>query len=113
SIDALFAGITDGVVGILSDPGAPVTPVSNWWYNIVSALFLAAVAGFLIDKVLEPRLVRQGVSVDRLDDGADEGGDELTADSTPRERRALVVALIALAVRSEERRVGKEWRCGW
>ncbi|MFD1717460.1 AbgT family transporter [Georgenia deserti] len=98
SIDALFAGITDGVVGILSDPGAPVTPVSNWWYNIVSALFLAAVAGFLIDKVLEPRLVRQGVSVDRLDDGAHEGGDELTADSTPRERRALVVALIALAV---------------
>lgn len=64
SLDALFAGITVSVTQILPNPGDPVNPVSNWYFNLVSALLLSVIAGFLIDKVLEPRLVRQRVPVD-------------------------------------------------
>ena len=64
SLDALFAGITTSVTQILPNPGDPVNPVSNWYFNVVSALLLAMVAGFLIDRVLEPRLARQSVPVD-------------------------------------------------
>ena len=64
SLDALFAGITVSVTQILPNPGDPVNPVSNWYFNLVSALLLSVLAGFLIDKVLEPRLVRQRVPVD-------------------------------------------------
>ncbi|UNX54037.1 AbgT family transporter [Georgenia sp. TF02-10] len=96
SIDALFAGITSSVAEILPDPGAPVNPVSNWYYNIVSAILLAALAGFLIDKVLEPRLVRQGVPVEQHDGGRLDA--DVTAESTPRERRALVAAIVALVL---------------
>jgi aminobenzoyl-glutamate transport protein len=64
SLDALFAGITVSVTQILPNPGDPVNPVSNWYFNVVSAFLLSVLAGFLIDKVLEPRLVRQGVRVE-------------------------------------------------
>lgn len=63
SLDALFSGITVSVTQILPNPGDPVNPVSNWYFNVVSAFALSLLAGFLIDKVLEPRLVRQGVPV--------------------------------------------------
>lgn len=96
SIDALFAGITSSVTEILPDPGAPVNPVSNWYYNIVSAIFLAALAGFLIDKVLEPRLVRQGVPAEQHDGGRLDA--DVTSESTPRDRRALVAAIVAFVV---------------
>ncbi|WP_208293011.1 AbgT family transporter [Naumannella halotolerans] len=47
SLDALFAGITTSVVATLPNPGAPVTPVSNYYYfNLVSSVVLAILAGF-------------------------------------------------------------------
>lgn len=99
SIDALFAGITTSVVGDLPHPGAPVNAASNWYFNVASALLLAALAGFLIDKVLEPRLLRQGVPVDQTasedEDAAATGGADVTSEITHRERRALVVAVVA------------------
>lgn len=61
SLDALFAGITTAVTQNLPNAGSPVTPVSNYFFNVVSALVLMAIAGFVIDKILEPRLVRQGI----------------------------------------------------
>lgn len=61
SIDALFAGITTAVTESLPNPGAPVNPVSNYFFNAVSALVLTVIAGFIIDRILEPRLHRQGV----------------------------------------------------
>ncbi|MDN5570343.1 MAG: AbgT family transporter [Propionibacteriaceae bacterium] len=64
SLDALFAGITNAVlptVPTVQAAAAPVNPVSNYFFNIVSALVLSVIAGFIIDKVIEPRLVRTGV----------------------------------------------------
>ncbi|WP_155849943.1 AbgT family transporter [Arthrobacter sp. H41] len=75
SLDALFAGITTAVTETLPNAGAPVTPVSNYYFNVVSSIVLMLIAGFIIDKVLEPRLSRQGVPVDEVhDDDADHPG---------------------------------------
>lgn len=41
SLDALFAGITNGVAATLPDPGTTVTPVSNYLFNVVSAVVLS------------------------------------------------------------------------
>jgi aminobenzoyl-glutamate transport protein len=120
SLDALFAGITNAVTSGLPDPGATVTPVSNLWFNIASAAVLALVAGFVIDKLVEPRLVREGAPVDMvasdepdasLEGAADTDDDvapalraaptDLSPDLDPSERRGLRVAglvFLALAV---------------
>ncbi len=60
SLDALFSGITNAVTKGLPDAGATVTPVSNYWFNIAASFVLAAVAGYIIDRIVEPRLVREG-----------------------------------------------------
>ncbi|GAB3992148.1 AbgT family transporter [Nocardioides marmoraquaticus] len=63
SLDALFAGITTAVTAGLPESvaGAAVTPVSNFYFNLVSSFVLAGVAGLIIDRVVEPRLVREQV----------------------------------------------------
>jgi aminobenzoyl-glutamate transport protein len=114
SLDALFAGITVSVTQILPNPGDPVNPVSNWYFNLISALLLSVLAGFLIDKVLEPRLVRQRVPVDeqrfagtvvpgadKTVPGAQTESAELTgsvdsADLSASERRGLRFAVASL-----------------
>ncbi|PYG01926.1 aminobenzoyl-glutamate transport protein [Georgenia satyanarayanai] len=100
SLDALFAGITQSVTGVLPNPGAPVNPVSNWFFNIAAALILMVLAGLLIDKVLEPRLTRQGVpQTERADeeDGAP-SSEAVTAELTAVERRGLLWAAVAFAL---------------
>ncbi len=132
SLDALFAGITDAVTEGLPDPGATVTPVSNYWFNLASSFVLAAVAGFIIDRIVEPRLVREDAPtemVEASDDslGAVESDDdevaaalrenptdlspELDATGEERVRRAglvflALVALILVAVLPS----GSPWR---
>ncbi|MCS6711502.1 AbgT family transporter [Brachybacterium sp. EF45031] len=102
SLDALFAGITTSVMSSLPNlEAAPVTPVSNWWFNIVSAVLLGLLAGLIIDRVIEPRLVRQGVPVDEVEDPdatASAGGTDvetMQASLTPVERRGMVLATLA------------------
>ena len=68
SLDALFAGITTAVTASLPNAGSAVTPVSNYFFNFVSSIVLTLVAGFIIDKVLEPRISRQGISRDEIVD---------------------------------------------
>jgi aminobenzoyl-glutamate transport protein len=88
SLDALFAGITSAVTGSLPDPGTPVTPVSNWFFNIASSLVLTVVCGLLITRVLEPRLHRLQVPTHQVESddgdslGAVEDVDDLTIDAT-------------------------------
>lgn len=91
TLDANFAGITTAAMQAI--PGvdySAVTPVSNYFFNIVASLILAVVAGFIIDKVLEPRLVRQNV-LDHHIDGSDIKNSTLSSE----EKRALKHALIA------------------
>lgn len=74
SLDALFAGITTGVMESL--PGletSPVNPVSNYYFNIAAALMLGVICGFIIDRILEPRMVRQNVPTEQA------GGDDAPA----------------------------------
>ena len=99
SLDALFAGITTAVTGALPNPGAPVNPLSNYFFNVASSGVLILAAGFLIDKVLEPRLVKQSVprsETEEEDAGADGGAasEVLDPNLTPVERRGLRWALV-------------------
>jgi aminobenzoyl-glutamate transport protein len=100
SLDALFAGITTSVMDAL--PGyefTAVNPVSNWFFNIVASIILGFVAGFIIDRLIEPRLQRQGVPVDEIavedaEDSAD-SAENMRASLTRTENRGLLVAVIA------------------
>ncbi|MFZ3417462.1 AbgT family transporter [Arthrobacter sp. 3Tela_A] len=91
SLDALFAGITTAVTGSLPNPGSPVNPVSNYFFNVASSAVLIIAAGFLIDKVLEPRLVKQAVprSQDPDEAGSSAAEDVLDPNLTAVERRGL------------------------
>lgn len=53
--DALLAGISTEAAKII-DPSVVVTPVDNWYFNIVSVFILTVVGGLITDKVVEPRL---------------------------------------------------------
>jgi aminobenzoyl-glutamate transport protein len=118
SLDALFAGITNAVTAGLPEAGATVTPVSNLWFNIASSVVLALVAGLVIDKLVEPRLVREEAPTEIVEADSDatlEGGPgtddedvapalravptDLSPHLEPAERRALRVAvLVTLAL---------------
>lgn len=100
SLDALFAGITTSVMEAL--PGfefTAVNPVSNWFFNIIASIILGFVAGFIIDKVIEPRLTRQNVPVDETAvEGAEDSSDSaehMRAALTPKENKGLLVAVLS------------------
>lgn len=103
SLDALFAGITNSVMESL--PGIEtneVTVVSNYWFNLASASILGFLAGFIIDKILEPRLRKLGVP-DAMVEGndgmsRDRDGNEISAELAPNERRGLRATLWATLV---------------
>jgi aminobenzoyl-glutamate transport protein len=108
SLDALFAGITNGVAATLPDAGTPVTPVSNYFFNVASSIVLSLLAGLIIDRVVEPGLVRSGFpdteaepddAADRKTaNPADPTAEPVSATVTDAERRGLRAAGIALLV---------------
>ncbi|WP_406691822.1 AbgT family transporter [Saccharopolyspora sp. ID03-671] len=95
SLDALFSGISNKVAETLPEPGTLVTPVSNYYFNAVSAVLLGLLAGFLIDRLIEPRLVRGGVPREAADGEQDA---DLQVALEPAERRGLVRAGMAFLV---------------
>lgn len=111
SLDALFAGITTNVMESL--PGyaySDVNPVSNYYFNIASSIVLAIICGFIIDKVVEPRMNRMNISRDYMVPHREEGDDgevtttyevdeaELSLEITDKERKGLRGALLAGAI---------------
>ncbi len=124
SLDALFAGITTSVMGTL--PGtdyAAVNPVSNYFFNIAASILLSIIAGFIIDKLIEPNMVRKGISRDPVDvsggglapeyrsadapaeQNAPEGTDSgnagpapMKAHLEPEEKKGLIFALVSALV---------------
>ncbi|OKL53055.1 P-aminobenzoyl-glutamate transporter [Bowdeniella nasicola] len=123
SLDALFAGITTKVMESLPNTSyAPVNPISNYYFNIASSIVLAIIAGFIIDKVVEPRINRLGISREYIIPVKDkteqvevkvheetprqspakrdkspgyEEGEEVSLEISDKERRGLTMALIA------------------
>lgn len=120
SLDALFAGITNAVMETL--PGtefADVNAVSNYFFNIASSIVLGILAGFITDRIVEPRLWKQKVSTEKVvvkaasarvrndapaaeavaeSAGSAEKEKEIDAHLSREEARGLVFSLIALAV---------------
>ena len=107
SLDALFAGITNAVMATL--PGIATTevnPVSNYYFNIASAIILGLLAGFITDRVLEPRMIRQDIPTEESLEGEDASqrgdrdteGNELSPTLTRQENRGLVASLVAALV---------------
>ncbi|MDO5533451.1 MAG: AbgT family transporter [Propionibacteriaceae bacterium] len=107
SLDALFAGITNAVlpsVPTVAAAAAPVNPVSNYYFNILSAIVLSIVAGFIIDRVIEPRLTRTGVPTEEhVADEAD-GDGVLTLDDEGNEVSVNTRAEVEHALTDDERR---------
>ncbi len=104
SLDALFAGITTSVMDALPDfEFTSVNPVSNWFFNIASSLVLGFVAGFIIDRILEPRLNRQGIGRDEITEEGEvatsgESAEQMRAELSPTENKGLIAAVIAAVV---------------
>ncbi|APT83179.1 P-aminobenzoyl-glutamate transporter [Corynebacterium ammoniagenes DSM 20306] len=107
SLDALFAGISTAVMETLPDfDFQEVTAVSNYFFNIASSIVLGLIAGYIIDKILEPRMWGQDVpTAEDIDpEEAKERGDrdaegnELSAELSGEESRGLIWSLIATAI---------------
>jgi aminobenzoyl-glutamate transport protein len=57
SLDALLSGISGEAVQVVDSlPTTSVTVASNWYFAAASGLVLPLIGGYLIDRVLEPRL---------------------------------------------------------
>ncbi|MGW5647809.1 AbgT family transporter [Saccharopolyspora sp. NPDC003752] len=95
SLDALFAGISNKVAETLPHAGTAVTPVSNYYFNVVSSILLGLLAGVLIDKVIEPRLARTGVPREESE-VADQPVPAVALE--PAERRGLIWAGVAFLI---------------
>ncbi|MGD6756122.1 AbgT family transporter [Streptomyces sp. BH105] len=91
SLDALYVGITQRAIEVL--PGAhhvDVNILANYFFTASSSLVLGLIGGFLISRVLEPRLPA-------WESGAEETADESVA-LTPVQRRGLLLTALAVLV---------------
>lgn len=52
--DVLLAGISTEAASII-DPTAVVTPVANWYFNIVSVFVLTLAGAFITDRIIAPK----------------------------------------------------------
>ncbi len=88
SLDPLLAGLTQASAHLL-DPAVQVNPLNNFYFTTASSFLVVAVAWFLTDRVIEPRL--RATAVDG-DPAAMPTLDPLR----PEERKGLRAALFAL-----------------
>ena len=103
SLDALFAGITNAVMETLPSMDATeVNPVSNYYFNIAASIILGLACGFIIDRILEPRMHKLDVPQEMVegDDGMnrDTDGNEISVELTKPERRGLMWAGVATLI---------------
>ncbi len=103
SLDALFAGITNAVMETLPSMDATeVNPVSNYYFNIAASIILGLACGFIIDKILEPRMHKLDVPQEMVegddDMNRDADGNEISVELTKPERRGLMWAGVATLI---------------
>ncbi|WP_067972268.1 AbgT family transporter [Nocardiopsis trehalosi] len=98
STDALLAGISNAAADPVADMTTHVTPVSNLFVSLSCAALLTLGAGLLIDKVLEPRIARLGISRDEAADDTGAAVPAMSTELTTAERSGLRWAGSALLV---------------
>lgn len=89
--DALLAGISTEAAAIL-DESIVVTPVDNWYFNIVSVFVLTIVGGLVTTKFIEPRLGEY------KGDAVEEEGHEELPNANKGFRNAVISGLIYIAI---------------
>lgn len=92
ALDALYTGITHQAAQVLPQGGdAPTHILINYFYTASASIVLALIGGFLISRILEPRLPRPTA------DGTEADG-EVTTEVTALQRRGMIRAgLVVLA----------------
>ncbi|MEV5018070.1 AbgT family transporter [Streptomyces sp. NPDC053780] len=94
ALDALYTGITHQAAQVLPQGAdAPTHILINYFYTAAASIVLAAIGGFLISRVLEPRLPRPEDASDAPD--AD-GGPAVTTEVTPLQRTGMRRAGLAV-----------------
>lgn len=103
SADALLSGITTAAAAPIAERlgTTPVTVVSNYFISATCTVFLAVLAGLLIDKVMEPALIRRDVprvqvGNAELEQAEDRPDLRMDPRLSPDERRGLRWAGLAL-----------------
>ena len=102
--DALLAGISTEAAKIVDDT-AIVSPVANWYFNIVCTVFLTIIGGWITNNVVEKRLGVYQANEDN--ESSSENDEEVQRELTSREHKAfwrsslfglLYIAFIAIVV---------------
>lgn len=73
--DVLLAGITNSAAAIV-DPSIQLTALSNYWFNVVSAIVVALAAAVVVDRVVDPAAgpAAEPDGTDRAAGGSDADG---------------------------------------
>lgn len=87
SLDPLLAGLTQEAARIIS-PEMVINPLNNWLFTGTSSVLIILAGWYVTDRIVEPRL--RSLAVD-----GDETGFSALGDLDARERRGLVLALLA------------------
>lgn len=82
--DALLAGISTEAAAILDD-SIVVTPIDNWYFNVVSVIVLTVVGGLITTKFIEPRLGKY----------TGEAVEEENTEELPNAKKGFIYAAIA------------------
>ncbi|WP_330477169.1 AbgT family transporter [Streptomyces platensis] len=92
TLDVTTTGITKSAADLLPGiDGYQVHIAMNWFFTAATGLLLPLVGGFLIDRVLEPRLAPWNPTYDPAHAGAEDGA-AAEALATPAQRRALLIS---------------------
>ncbi|MFJ9081918.1 AbgT family transporter [Streptomyces sp. NPDC102384] len=94
ALDALYTGITHQAAQVLPQGAdAPTHILINYFYTASASVVLALIGGFLISRVLEPRLPQPTAA-----DDTDGAGNAVTTEVTDLQRRGMLRAgLVVLA----------------
>jgi aminobenzoyl-glutamate transport protein len=103
ALDALYTGITGPAASVLpTGADAPTHILINYFFTATASLLLAGLGGFLIARVLEPRLPRPSgdgsPTAEETAGGPASAGEPVTArEVTAREKRGLLLAGLTVA----------------
>lgn len=88
TVDPLLAGLTTESAKIII-PGYSVNPAANYYFMVASTFLLTAVGTFVTEKIVEPRLMRNGMG---------DGGATQVEALNPLEKKGMRAAGITIAL---------------